>query len=77
MELPPALLSTIEQQLDLLAAIKVPANVDPPTAFAIKRAVGEAFVAGFRWVMASCSALALISALSAWVLITPRPARAG
>jgi EmrB/QacA subfamily drug resistance transporter len=77
MELPPALLSTIEQQLDLLAAIKVPANVDPPTAFAIKRAVGEAFVAGFRWVMAACSALALISALSAWVLITPHSARAG
>jgi EmrB/QacA subfamily drug resistance transporter len=72
MQLPSALLGAIEEQRDLLAAIEVPANIDAATASAIKRAVGEAFVSGFRWVMVVCSALALISAWSAWMLIVPR-----
>jgi hypothetical protein len=47
----------------------VPSGVDPATASAIQRAVGESFVAGFRRVMLVCAALALLSALSTWVLI--------
>lgn len=71
MDLPPAVLDAVEKQRQSLAAMTVPAGTDAQTAGAIRRAVGEAFVAGFRWVMAACSALALLSALSAWLLITP------
>jgi hypothetical protein len=47
----------------------VPAQVNAKTAESIKLAVGDAFVAGFRRVMLACAALALLSALSAGVLI--------
>jgi hypothetical protein len=50
--------------------------VPEATASALKQAVGESFVAGFRWVMLLCTALALLSAASAWLLIDGRQ-RAG
>jgi hypothetical protein len=39
--------------------------------------VAESFVAGFRWVMLICAGLALLSALSAWVMIGRGPSGAG
>jgi EmrB/QacA subfamily drug resistance transporter len=71
--LPPALAGAIEDQRQRLAAIVVPPAADPATAAAITRAVGEAFVAGFRRVMLGCAGLALLGALSAWLLIGARP----
>lgn len=71
--LPPALADAIEGQRQRLAAIVVPSAADPATAAAITRAVGEAFVAGFRRVMLGCAGLALLGALSAWLLIDARP----
>jgi hypothetical protein len=35
----------------------------------LKRAIGESFVAGFRWVMLLSAGLALLSAVCAWVMI--------
>jgi EmrB/QacA subfamily drug resistance transporter len=69
LDLPPAVQRGIEEQRPRLAAMTVPSGVDPTTASAIQRAVGESFVAGFRRVMLVCAALALLSALSTWVLI--------
>jgi len=56
-------------QRDRLAAAGVPAHVDASLAEALKHAVGEAFISGFRWVMALCAGLALASAASAWALV--------
>jgi hypothetical protein len=53
----------------------VPANVDAGTASAIRLAVGEAFVAGFRRVMLACAVLSLLSAAGAWLLIGRAPRR--
>jgi EmrB/QacA subfamily drug resistance transporter len=58
-----------------LAAIEPPSSVSPDTRLAIRRAVAEAFVSGFRRVMLIAASLALASAISAWLMIG-RPAHA-
>ncbi|HEX6707211.1 MAG TPA: MFS transporter [Albitalea sp.] len=72
LQLPAGLHDAIEGQRHRLAAIVVPDGVDQASASAIRQAVGEAFVAGFRRVMLACAALAALSALSAWLLIEGR-----
>jgi EmrB/QacA subfamily drug resistance transporter len=52
-----------------LAAVRAPEQLDEETRLAVGRAVGDSFVAGFRVVILICAALALASALSAWLLI--------
>jgi hypothetical protein len=52
-----------------LAAIEPPESASTDTRRAIQRAVGEAFVSGFRRVMLIAACLALASAISAWVMI--------
>jgi hypothetical protein len=47
----------------------MPPGVDAATAETLRRAVAEAFVAGFRWVMLLSAGLALLSAVSAWRMI--------
>jgi len=60
---------SLTAQRNRLAGAEVPKNVDPAMGQALKQAVGEAFVYGFRRVMAVSMILALLSALSAWLLI--------
>ncbi|HEY4067760.1 MAG TPA: MFS transporter [Burkholderiaceae bacterium] len=73
--LSPELLASLHAQRHKLAGIELPAGLDPATAATLKSAIGAAFVAGFRWIMSLCAALALLSALSAWLMIEPaRPA---
>ncbi|KPU92419.1 MFS transporter [Variovorax paradoxus] len=52
-----------------LAGAAMPPGVDAATAETLRRAVAEAFVAGFRWVMLLSAGLALLSAVSAWRMI--------
>jgi len=59
-----------------LAAIEPPASVPTDTHLAIRRAIDEAFVSGFRRVMLLAASLALASAISAWLMIGGDPARA-
>jgi EmrB/QacA subfamily drug resistance transporter len=59
----------LEGQRDKLAGASFPANIDGTSAAMIRRAVGESFVAGFRWIMLLSAGLALLSALAAWLLI--------
>lgn len=59
----------LEGERDKLAAAALPPGVDAATAAALKRAVAESFVAGFRWVMLLSAGLAVLSALSAWLMI--------
>ena len=68
-QLPPALSAATWAQRQRLGAIVVPAGTDAAAAARVRRAVGEAFVAGFRRVMLACAALALLAALCAWALI--------
>jgi EmrB/QacA subfamily drug resistance transporter len=65
----PPLRAAVEQQKQKLAGIVLPADANPDEAAAVRRAIAEAFVAGFRRVMLLCAALALLSALAAWWLI--------
>lgn len=64
--------SALEAQASRLTTIPIPDELKGETRQAIKRAAEESFVAGFRVVMLTCAALALVSALSAWLLIEGR-----
>jgi EmrB/QacA subfamily drug resistance transporter len=56
-------------QRDQLAGAALPPGLDAASAAKCKRAVGESFVAGFRWIMLASAGLALLSALSALIFI--------
>jgi EmrB/QacA subfamily drug resistance transporter len=60
-----------------LAAAEIPKDVDPALGQTLKQAVEESFVYGFRRVMAVAMILALLSALSAWLLIEGKPVGSG
>jgi len=59
----------LDQQRNRLAAAEMPEGADPLQARLLKQAVSESFLAGFRYVNYVCAALALLSSLSAWLLI--------
>lgn len=69
LNLSPEVKQTLDAQRTKLAAAEPPENLDAASRETLKRAVDEAFVYGFRWVMAVAIALAIMSALSAWVII--------
>jgi EmrB/QacA subfamily drug resistance transporter len=60
---------SLDQQRSKLAGAELGENLDPMVKSELKQAVDESFLAGFRRVMAVAMALALLSALSAWLLI--------
>ena len=71
----PEIKQTFANQRNRLAAVEIPKNVDPALAQSLRLAVEEAFVHGFRRVTGVAMILALLSALSVWLLIegkTPR-----
>ena len=72
--LPQDVMDAVLAQRHKLAAIAPPAGAASAVADRVHAAVGEAFVAGFRAVMAVSAALAAASALCAWWLIADRPA---
>jgi EmrB/QacA subfamily drug resistance transporter len=55
-----------------LAALEIPAGLDPNTSSAIKAAVDQAFIHGFRLVMLICAALSIASAACSWLLIASK-----
>ncbi|MDQ3773129.1 MAG: MFS transporter, partial [Pseudomonadota bacterium] len=56
-----------------LAEAALPTGVDATVASALRRTVQLSFVSGFRWIMLLSAGLALLSALTAWVLVERRP----
>jgi EmrB/QacA subfamily drug resistance transporter len=70
MRLPADLAASLQAQAHKLAGIVLPEGLDAAMALQLKRAIGESFVAGFRWVMFLCTALALLGALGAALLIS-------
>jgi EmrB/QacA subfamily drug resistance transporter len=65
----PEVRRALDAQRIKLAAATVPADLDPIVQTALKRAINESFVSGFRQVMLISAALALLSAFVAWLLI--------
>jgi hypothetical protein len=63
------IVEAVSAQRSKLAAIEPPANASADSRLAIHRAVDAAFVSGFRRVMWIAAALALASAVSAWLMI--------
>jgi EmrB/QacA subfamily drug resistance transporter len=67
--IPAAFDEAVTAQHAKLAAIEPPAEASAEVQAAIRRAVDEAFLSGFRRVMWIGAALALLSAVSGWALI--------
>lgn len=65
----PEVKQALVEQRTKLAAAEVPASVEPAQKQILKQAISESFLTGFRHVMLVSMALALLSALSAFVLI--------
>jgi EmrB/QacA subfamily drug resistance transporter len=66
---PSGLISSVVAQQQKMAAIAIPEGYPTTTVADVKRVIALSFVAGFRWVMLISAGLALLSAISAWVLI--------
>jgi MFS family permease len=69
---PPAAWESLQPQRAKLAAASLPEEFDRTTRQLIGQSIGESFVHAFRLIMAIGAALALISAIVAWVLIGTR-----
>jgi hypothetical protein len=66
----------IAQQRDKLAAIELPDTIDAATRASAQRAVANAFVSGFRWIMVISALMCFASALAALLWIDgARPRR--
>jgi len=72
MNVAPQVRQVLNDQRMKLAAAEMPANIDEGTRVAIKQAIDECFVTGFRRVMICGAALAFASSLMAWLLIRTR-----
>ncbi len=71
----PSLKQSIAVQHFKLAGITIPGGVDQGTRALLKTAIDGAFVSGFRIVALTCAALALLSALAAWLMVRGKVAR--
>jgi len=69
LHLSPAVSQLIDAQRTKLAGITIPTSVSGEAQAALKRAVDESFVSAFRLVALLGAALAVLSALSAWLLV--------
>jgi MFS family permease len=67
--IPAAIGEAVTAQRAKLAAIEPPAGASAELQAAVRHAVDEAFLSGFRRVMWIAAALALMSALSGWAMI--------
>jgi MFS family permease len=68
----------IEMQRIKLAGITIPRQVGSEEQAALQRAIDESFVSSFRLISLLGAALALVSALSAWLFVAgKKPERAG
>ncbi|GAC1552617.1 MAG: MFS transporter [Collimonas sp.] len=72
LDMAPDKLHMVVAQRAKLAAIALPAEASKREQAALKSAIGQSYVSGFRWVMSLSALLALGSALSAWLLIAQK-----
>jgi EmrB/QacA subfamily drug resistance transporter len=74
LDLAPAALHQVQSRVIRLAAIEVPAGLDPQTTSAIRAAIAHAFIYAFRLVTLICAVLAVTSAAVAARMIPSRNA---
>jgi EmrB/QacA subfamily drug resistance transporter len=72
---PSAVAAAVGAQRAKLAAIQPPADAEPGIKAAVRRAIDEAFLSGFRRVMSIAGLLALLSAASGWAVSGKAPRR--
>lgn len=78
LHLSPHVFQLIDAQHSRLAGITIPTNVSGEEQRALKQAIDASFVSAFRLVALLSAALALLSALAAWVLVAgKKPEQAG
>ena len=70
---PQEAMAAIVAQRQKLAGASVPPGLPEAVTSDLKRSIAQSFVTGFRWVMLWSAALALLSAVSAWFLISGKP----
>jgi EmrB/QacA subfamily drug resistance transporter len=75
LSLPPSVLQEIHAGETKLAALPIPADIDPASqaAVIIKQSISKAFICGFRIVMLICAGLSLASSAVAWRMIRTDP----
>lgn len=69
LNLAPAVLHEIQSNAIKLAGTAVPSNLDPVTSAAVRAAIIQAFVFGFRMIMLISAGLAAASAVVAWRMV--------
>ncbi len=69
----PAAEQSLQAQATRLAAIALPENLDATTRPAIRAAIDQSFIRGFRIIMAIGATLAVVGAVISFVLIAPPP----
>jgi EmrB/QacA subfamily drug resistance transporter len=69
LDMPPEARRSIDDQRVRLAGAEVPPGIDDQTGVALRQAIDESFVAGFRVVMMTAVGLALLSAVCALIMI--------
>src|ERR1700686_4058396 len=72
LDLPPAVLHQIQSSEIRLAGLEVPSYLDARTSSALRAAIDQAFVLGFRLIMLLCAGLAVASAAVASRMIPSR-----
>jgi EmrB/QacA subfamily drug resistance transporter len=77
LQLTPELRAKIDQQRVRLAGAELPADIDQPARMALREAINESFVHGFRLVMMVAVGLALASSVSAFMMIEGKTQRSG
>jgi EmrB/QacA subfamily drug resistance transporter len=64
---------SVLEQRNRLTQIEPPRGLDTHQQSALRQSIDESFLAGFRWVMVISAGLAMLSAVSAWVMIDSKP----
>lgn len=77
LQLSPSARHLMDAQRGKLAGMQLPASGSAEAQAALKHAVGESFVSGFRLLALVCAGLALASALCGWVMIEDKTAGRG
>jgi MFS family permease len=71
LSLPPNVVQDIRSRQIELAGLQIPQGLDTHAVETLRRAIANAFLAGFRLIMFLCAALSTASAIVAWRLIAP------
>src|SRR5581483_3854379 len=76
LSLPPGVHNVLIAQQNKLVGITIPGGLSQATHAAVQQAISASFVTSFRVIMLVAAALALVSALSSFLLIEGKPANA-